>query len=151
MNTVDPWLAEYNTLFKANEKMYRDAVRFFGMSESAFWILYAIRSTPAGITQREMINQNFLPPQTINSALKKLEADGYVHLSTGADRRTKQIFLTAKGKETASATADALIGIEVQASEQLTVEEKSEFLRIFRKYISSVQYLLSDKIGEDAE
>ena len=151
MNTVNAWLLEYNSLFKTNEKMYRDAVKSFGLSESAFWILYAIRNAPEGITQREIINMNFLPPQTINSALKKLEAEGYVQLSAGADRRTKQVFLTAKGNELAAASADALIGIEVQASEQLTTEEKREFLRIFSKYISAVQVLLAGRFQEDAE
>lgn len=55
--------------------MYRDAVKSFGISESTFGILYAIRNSSVGLTQREIIQHNFLPPQTINSALKKMEAD----------------------------------------------------------------------------
>jgi len=144
MNITNTWLSEYNSLFKANDKMYRDAVKSFGISESTFWILYAIRNTSEGITQREIIQHSFLPPQTINSALKKMEADGYVELRTGTDRRTKQVFLTEKGEALSAKTADCLLTIEVQASEKLTTEEKSEFLRILDKYISTVQGMLND-------
>lgn len=137
------WLSEYNGLFKANDKMYRDAVKSFGISESTFWILYTIRNAPDGITQREIIRCCFLPPQTINSALKKMEANGYVELRTGTDRRTKQVYLTEKGKALSAKSVDCLIAIEVQASEQLTQEEKTEFLHIFDKYISTVQSMLN--------
>lgn len=144
MKLTNTWLSEYNCLFKANDKMYRDAVKSFKINESTFWILYAIRNAPVGITQREIIKSNFLPPQTINSALKKMEANGYIELRTGTDRRTKQVFLTEKGEDLSAKSADCLIAIEVQASEQLTQEEKSEFLRIFDKYISAVQSMLND-------
>lgn len=149
MISANNWLSEYNCLFKMNDKMYRDAVKSFGISESAFWILYAIRNASEGITRREIIQHNFLPPQTINSALKKMEADGYVELRTGADRRTKQVFLTEKGEALSAKTVDCLIAVEVEASEKLTQEEKSEFLRIFSKYISAVQAMLNEVVSED--
>jgi len=149
MILANTWLSEYNCLFKANDKMYRDAVKSFGISESKFWILYAIRNASEGITQREIIQHSFLPPQTINSALKKMEADGYVELRTGTDKRTKQVFLTEKGEALSAKSVDCLITIEIQASEQLTQEEKNEFLRIFGKYISSVQGMLNDAESRD--
>lgn len=149
MKLANNWLSEYNSLFKANDKMYRDAVKSFGISESTFWILYAIRNASEGITQREIIGQSFLPPQTVNSALKKMEADGYVELRIGTDRRTKQVILTEKGEALSAKTADRLLAIEVQASEQLTEEEKSEFLRILGKYISSVQDMLDSAEPRD--
>lgn len=149
MRSANTWLSEYNYLFKTNDKMYRDAVKSFGISESTFWILYAIRNASEGITQREIVQHNFLPPQTINSALKKMETDGYEELRTGTDKRTKQVFLTEKGEALSAKSVDCLIAIEVQASEQLTQEEKDEFLRIFGKYISSVQSMLSDTESED--
>jgi len=151
MKTINAWLSEYNALFKTNEKMYREAVKTFGISESAFWILYALRNASECMTQREIVHQNFLPPQTINSALKKLETEGIIEMHTGADRRTKQVCLTPEGEALTARSADRLIDIEIQASEQLTQKEQDEFLRIFRKYISAVQGLLSADIQAEAE
>lgn len=149
MKLDNTWLSEYICLFKTNDKMYRDAVKSYGISESTFWILYTIRNAPEGVTQREIIHYCFLPPQSINSALKKMEADGYVEMRIATDRRTKQVYLTEKGEALSAKTVDCLIATEVQASKQLTQEEKSEFLRIFEKYISTVQSMLSDAELED--
>ena len=87
MKAASRMLKEYNTIFKENEKVYRDAVRLVGLPDTAFWILYALRDTDGPLTQRDIININFLPPQTVNSALKKLQTEGYVVLRDADDKK----------------------------------------------------------------
>lgn len=142
--------SEYNSIIKEYDKMYRDAIKILGLNDSSFWILYTLRDDGEGITQREIVNRNFLPPQTINSELKRLEKDGLVELVSGTDKRTKQVYLTQKGIELSTHTADKMMDIEGQAMDFLSEQEQLDFLRIFRKYIVRLQQLL-DKMEESHE
>lgn len=136
MESKRQWITEYNSIMREYDKMYRDAVKALGLNESSSWILYTIRDGGEGITQSELVNRIFWPPQTINSELKKLEKGGFVQLLAGADKRKKQVYLTDKGKELSARTADKIIAAEMNAMDFLSEQEMAEFLRLFRKYIS---------------
>lgn len=97
-----------------------------------------------GITQKEIVNRNFLPPQTINSELKRLEKDVVVELVSGIDKRTKKVYLTQKGIELTTKTADKMMAIERRAMDILSEQEQLDFLKIFRKYISYLRQLLDE-------
>lgn len=136
---ISGFLGEYNSIVKETEKIYRDFARALGLSESAFWILYTLREEGDGITQREMVHTNYLPAQTINSALKKLEAQGYVELKSQDDKRKKQVFLTKAGEELSRQTADRVMSMEANAAASLTKEEQAVFLAVFRKYTDGLK------------
>lgn len=136
--------SEYNSIIKEYEMMYREAVKALGINDSAFWILYTLRDEGEGITQKDIVNINYLPPQTINSELKKLEKDGYIKLISGTDKRTKQVYLTEKGSALSERTAGKMMDIEKRAMNFLSEQELSEFLRILRKYIIHLQQLLDE-------
>lgn len=147
MKAASRMLKEYNTIFKENEKVYRDAVRLVGLPDTAFWILYALRDANGPLTQRDIININFLPPQTVNSALKKLQTEGYVVLRGTDDRRRKQVCLTAQGEALARRTADRVMQMEEAAAAGLTAEEQAEFLRLFQKYTDLLKHNLTELQG----
>lgn len=125
---------EFNTILKDIDKQYRMAANALGVSECVLWILYALRETNDKLTQKEVVDTLLIPPQTVNSALKKMEAAGYVELRNDTDRRSKQIYLTEKGIQLAQDTADRVIAMEMKALGELTEEEQSVFLKIFHKY-----------------
>ena len=127
-------LDEYNRIFKENDEIYREAAKRLGLSDCAFWILYAVRSAEAVLTQSDLCYSQYQPKQTINSALKKLEREGYLSLRCKDDRRSKQIYLTEKGIDLAKNTVDKVIFAEVDALSGLTTAEQREFLTLFRKY-----------------
>lgn len=143
MNQVNKSFSEYNGIIKENDKIYRSAARSLGLSDSAFWILYALRETEKEVTQRELINANYFPPQTVNSALKKMEKEGYVELCSAEDRRSKKVCLTQKGRELAEHTVDKVILLEIKTVEGLTEEERALFLKLFHKYTN----LLNDNLS----
>ena len=89
------------------------------------------------------VNVSLLPPQTINSALKKLEAQGYVELSSVGDKRKKQVGLTEKGKALAAETADKVIAIELETMGSLTPQEQDAFLGLLHKYTDLLKKNLS--------
>lgn len=126
-------LSEYNRIMKENEDFYRDAAKALGLSESVFWILYTLRTGYATVPS-EICACIYQPKQTVSSALKKMETDGYIKLTCGDDRRSKRILLTERGDALCEKTVDKIIGIECAALEGLSEEELEQFLSLFRRF-----------------
>lgn len=127
-------LMEFNAVYKENDEIYRSASKRLGVSDCALWILYNLLIQEEPVIQREICDAFFYPKQTVNSALKKLEGEGYIKMSEMKDRRSKQIVLTEIGEKLAENTAGKLMKAEIRAISGLTDDEKEEFIRIFKKY-----------------
>lgn len=127
-------LNEYNGIIKENDELYRNIAKTFGLSDCTFWILYALREDDTILTQSEICNCFYQPKQTVNSALKKMESDGYIELRNINNRRSKQIYLTSKGMELAKRTVDKVIAVEQSALSGLSDTEQETFILLFRKY-----------------
>ena len=120
---------------KENDDIYRCAARSLGLSDSTFWILYAFRMEKEELTLREICNVLYQPKQTVHSALKKMEKDGYIQTEGEMeDRRSKRLSLTAKGKRLAEETVDRVIALECKALSGMSMEEQRSFMGLFRKY-----------------
>ena len=91
-------LAAYNELYKEQDDLYRAVARGFGLSDCAFWVLYALREAERPMTQSDVCAAVYQPKQTVHSALKKLEGEGYLRLAEGRDRRSKYLVLTERGE-----------------------------------------------------
>lgn len=126
-------LLEYNRIIKENEDIYRGLAKRMGLSECSFWILYILRTEYTAPVQREICAHLHEPKQSINSALKKMEADGYIELVCGDDRRSKQILLTPRGTAVCENTIDRVVQAECSAFGALLDEEQETFLHLFHK------------------
>jgi len=89
-------LREYNRIYKEVNDIYRDAASKFGLSNSVFDILYTICEVGEGCLQKDVCDATFIPKQTVNSAIRKLEQEGYLTLSNGKGH-SKHILLTESG------------------------------------------------------
>ena len=108
MNRVfDQALMAYNKEMKKLDDTYRSAAKTCGMAECAFWILYTLRVEEKSFTQAEICEFLVEPKQTVNSALKKLVAEGYLALSAGTDQRSKLVRLTPKGSSLPASASTA--------------------------------------------
>ena len=136
---LDPWLKRYNNILKESDHFYRKAARRLGVPECALWILYTLRTEEPPLTQKRLCQQMLQPKQTINSALKSLEAEGCLTLSAGEDRRTRVITLTEKGADLARRTADRIIQAEQAAFQAMEPEEAEAFLRLFKQYVDHLE------------
>ena len=132
-------LNEYNDLFKENDEIYRAAAKRLGLPDCAFWILYTLRESSAPLTQSEICSALYQPKQTVNSALKHLEAEGYLRLSSGSDRRSKQVRLTERGLALAENTIDRVLAAECSAMLDMSEEEQAAFISLLRKYTESLK------------
>ena len=137
-------LPAYNDLIKENDGIYRALCKRLGLSACTFWILYTLREEQNRITQTEICEILHEPKQTVNSALKSLEAEGYITLSYGQNRRSKCVMLTEKGICLARDTVDSVMLAEQSALLALSEQERAMFLSLFRKY----KEILKDKTNE---
>ena len=125
---------EYNRLYKEEDNLYHRLAKHFGLSDSAFWILYTLESARQPLTQTELRGYLSLSKQTINSALKQLEQEGHLRLSSGS-RRNKYIHLTETGQALAGRTVRPVLKLEERAFLGLTEAERAGLLALERKYL----------------
>ena len=130
-------LSAFNKLYKELDELYHDFAKHCGISDCAFWILYSVQESVEPYTQKDLSEIWSFSRQTVNSALKNLEADDYIELvPLPGNRKNKEIVLTQKGKNYAEEHVMPLMEAEQNAFGKLTDEERSEFLRLTQKHIS---------------
>ena len=127
-------LIAFNRETKKLDDVYRSAAKSCGISECAFWILYTLRVEEKSFTQAEICEFLIEPKQTVNSALKKLEAEGYLTLSAGEDQRSKHVCLTEKGERFVKAHVDRVPEAEAAALGAMTAAERDALIRLTGRY-----------------
>ena len=128
MKALSTRLFALNEAWKENANIYRQMAKQMNLTDMAMWALYTLRVEPGEMTQSRMSEFLHEPKQTINSALKKMEADGLITLQSGSNRRTKTIHLTAAGE-----TADRVAETEQQALAQFSEEEADQLFSLLRR------------------
>ena len=141
-NNARKKLYEFNNALKSVDESYRNVAKRYGVSEASFWTLYTLRMEPGNITQSDVCNVLYQPKQTVNSALKKLEGEGYITL-TPAGAHTKNIALTASGIELCERTVDKVIEAECDALKEMTDDEAENLIALQRTY----SILLKNKLN----
>lgn len=145
-NNAKNRLLEYNDIMKENDNIYRGLAKNMGLSLCSFWILYMLRTEDTEPVQSAICACLYEPKQTVNSALKKMETEGYIELIPGDDRRSKKILLTQKGAGLCEKTVDRVIKLELQALMGLTEEEQEAFIGLFRKYTGLLKQMKEEVI-----
>lgn len=131
-------LREFNRLFKEFNDLYHEAALKLGLSNSAFDILYAICELGDGCLQRDICEATFMPKQTINSSIRKLELEGYLVLTHGKGR-SMHISLTENGMKLLESTIYPIIKYENEAFSSMTDDECRQLLALQAKYASSLR------------
>lgn len=129
-------LMQYNQFQKKLEDFYSSFAKICGLSDSVFWIIYSVIERQEPYTQTELCNMWSFNKQTINTALKNLEADDIIRFETlERNRKNKQIFLTDKGLAFAQKTVIPFMEMEKRAFGALDDDERKEFLRLTKKHL----------------
>ena len=136
-------LTAYNDTYKEQDDLYRAAARRCGLSDCAFWALYALRDAGRPMTQSDVCSAVYQPKQTVHSALKKLTEAGFLHLAEGRDRRSKYLLPTAAGEALMARTVDSVMAAEAAAMNTLTAAEREQFLTLQRRYNDALRHSLA--------
>ena len=125
-----------DALYQKTDKVYYEFARGCGLSETAYWILYAIEGSGGQAAQHAIAGEFSYSKQTVNSAL---EAKGLVELSFAeGGRRSKAVSLTPAGRAFSDERIVPAIAAEDRAFASLTTEERAEFLRLARAYTAAI-------------
>ena len=122
------WKTE-NRLYNETNQLYHRLARHSGLSDCAFWLLYALRDEDGPLTQTQLSTLLCLPKQTVNSALKQLTEAGCLRLeAVDGNLKNKRVRLTELGERGLGAAIDDVFHLEERAAARLTAEERSALL-----------------------
>jgi len=141
-----------NRLYKESEHIYSRLASKLGMTDTAFWVLYAIAHSEKPMTQNDLCGDFFLPVQTIHSAINNLRKDGLVELQViPHTRNRKAILLTKRGKNFVANTISKADEIEKKAFLRFNENEREMYLDLFKRhieYLKSEEKLVLESISE---
>ena len=122
-----------NYLTNELDALYHKSALKLGIADSVCIVLYTIYDSGNECLLTEIYKQSGISKQTVNSAIRGLEADGILYLQhhTG---RSKKVILTDKGKEYVQRTSARLQQAEMDAFDTWTEEEISTYIRLMEKY-----------------
>lgn len=126
------YISEYNQISKECDMIYHSVAVKLGISDCAFWIFYILSGTDRQYTQSEICDCSFMSRQTVNSALKKLEKDGYLSLSRAQAKAGKYISLTEKGNKFVEDFINPVLRAEENTCVSFSNEEKDTFIKTYR-------------------
>ena len=133
---IQQQLKVLNKLYKESDYIYSNLASRLGMSNSMFWILYAILHSEEPLTQNDLCNDYFFPLQTVNSAVANLLKKGIIELEfIPGTRNRKKIILTDKGKKFTDETINKADEIEKNAFLSFSEEERETYISLFQRHI----------------
>lgn len=127
-------MRRFNLLLSEIDTSYHDAANKLGLSDSAMLILYTL-----GCCEGECLLSDITSgasKQTINSALRKLEADGIIYLEIFEGRK-KKVRLTQKGDQLVKNTVLRLIEIENDIFGSWSKEETNLYIELTQRYLTA--------------
>lgn len=131
-------LERFNLLLSEMDAVYHDAALKMGISDSAMMILYTVRNLNDDCLLSDIIHMSGVSKQTINSALRKLEAEDILYLEAAGTRK-KRVRLTEKGKALADCTVGRLIEIENNIFRSWSDEERKIYMELTQRYLLMLQ------------
>ena len=131
-------MKRYNHLLKELDTVYHEMSLKLGLSDSAMIILYTICENGDSCLLQEICHQSGISKQTINSAIRKLEAEGIVRLEA-ADAKKKKVYLTQSGIELAESTAFKIIEAENDVFASWQKDDVEKYLALTEKFLSDLK------------
>ena len=122
-----------NYLTSEMESFYHQASLKLGVSDSVSMVLYTIYDTGESCLLSDIYKKTGISKQTINSAIRTLEASDILYLIpyTG---RAKKVILTQKGKDYIQKTAAKIYQAEIRAFDTWSEEEINTYMELMEKY-----------------
>lgn len=138
---------QINKIFKEIGELYHEYAKEKKVSDSMLEILYTLRLEKEPMSQADICDRVFLPRQTINTTIKKLEIEKYIYLKYIESKKKKIIFLTPKGEAFSQQIADDVIEKELNALYCFTKKERETFLALYQKYGQNMEKSFRKKGG----
>ena len=129
-------MQHFNYLISETNAAYHEAAVKLGLSDSTHSILYTLCNRNGSCPLSELSLLSGISKQTINSALRKLEAEEIVYLQAITGKK-KSVCLTEKGEQLVQHTVLQIINIENNIFDSWSETERNLYLDLTRKYLVS--------------
>ena len=123
-----------NYLTTEMESLYHLSSLKLGITDSVSIVLYSIYDAGNECMLSDIYKNSGISKQTINSAIRGLEADGMLCLEQH-NGRSKKVILTDKGIVYAKKTVARLLRAEMDAFDTWTEDDVSTYIRLMEKYL----------------
>lgn len=120
---------EFNKIYGIIDNLYHEVALKLNLTDSELDILYVLNSYSGSCNQSALYKETGQTKSTINSAVKKMEKNGYLTLSAGTGRNTC-VSLTPAGQILMKNTVEKIVAIENAIYESWSVEDQQTFLRL---------------------
>ncbi len=118
---------------KKSDDAYKSACHNLGVSSSVFDILYELMLYGEGCSQKDLCDLCLTSKQTINSAIHKMEREGYVRLEQGQGRSTL-VYLTDAGRELQQRIAAPVLAAERETFQAVDEGRLLQLVDLFEEY-----------------
>ena len=136
MKNTDRELEKFRLAYKEADGIYAAFARESGLAVMEYWVIWMVSE---GVrTQAEISDTLFISKQTVNSALRRLEADGIVYLEA-VDGKAKNVCLTERGKEFAAGTAMRIIGVENEIFSSWDERDVEAYINLTERFLLSLK------------
>lgn len=128
-------IKRYQHLLNEIDAAYHDTALKLGLSDSAMLILYTVCISDGECLLSDITRLSGVSKQTVNSALRKLEADHIIFLeSTG--HKKKKVCLTETGKELVKNTVLKVIQIENKILDSWPKEDLALYFELTQRFLN---------------
>lgn len=111
---------------------YRELVLKTGLSESVYWTLYMLWSSPVPLTATQLAKYSGQCKQTVSSALHRIRSGGYVC----QDSPRSPLSLTSEGRTFCDRLFTPTLHLELSVLEEMGEEKAETFVSLFSQYVS---------------
>lgn len=133
-------LDKTNRQFNECNALYHAAAQRCGLSDAAFWTLYALVTSCEPLTQNRIAADWGIPKQTLNSAVAAMVKKGLLALCPGKGAHSgKLVTLTDEGRALAERTVGPVIAAEQQAMTRQGLAEVEQNCRLTQRYLECLQ------------
>lgn len=115
------------------DSLYHLSSLKLGITDSVSIVLYSIYDAGNECLLSDIYKESGISKQTVNSAVRGLEADGILYLEQ-YNGRSKRVVLTDKGKAYVQKTVARLYQAEINLFDTWTEDEISTYIRLMEKY-----------------
>lgn len=145
-------LDKINRQFTECNALYHVVAQQCGLSDAAFWTLYALYTNPKPQTQNRISAEWGLPKQTLNSAVAAMTKKGLVALCPGKGAHSgKLVTLTEAGRALAECTVGAVIVAEQRAITDMSLAECELYYTLGQKHMACLRRAFERMEGKKQE
>lgn len=146
--TIKEQLETLNHQVKELTGIYHQAAVKVGISDSEFWVWYALLILDKEYSQQDICDTWSLPKQTVNSVVANLIKKGYVTLDVIPGTRNRKIIrLTDAGKTFGKNIIMNTYNAEKRTIEKMSEEERKMCVSLLGKYISLLKEELQSAVS----